>query len=339
MTCISADDCWAVGDFKNADGNEATLIEQYAGSGWNVVSSPTLSDGGSLFGVTCLNADDCWAVGQSGPQSGQPQPLIEQDTGSGWATVSTPTPPGPTAVLEAVACATTTECWAVGNYSTDDAPLNVLIEEFTGTSWDVVDSAIPSSITDSGLASVACANADDCWAVGSIQDTAEESGDLQPLIEQDTGGGWTIFSSPNPSGGANLLESVACVDGTDCSAVGYITNGASSSQALIEQYTGAGWGIASSPAAANPDFGLESVSCVDTNDCWAVGYADAGSNDTMLIERESASGWTIAANPPADLNTYLSSVACIGADDCWAVGSTFGGSGLEDGQALIVQYS
>ncbi|MGA9115060.1 MAG: hypothetical protein WB802_14875, partial [Candidatus Dormiibacterota bacterium] len=60
---------------------------------------------------------------------------------------------------------------------------------------------------------------------------------------------------------------------------------------------------------------------------------------TMLIERESASGWTIAANPPADLNTYLSSVACIGADDCWAVGSTFGGSGLEDGQALIVQYS
>ena len=62
VTCVTADDCWAVGD-QDSGTYYVTLIEQHTGTGWSIVSSPnpgTFQD--YLVAVSCAGADDCSAV-------------------------------------------------------------------------------------------------------------------------------------------------------------------------------------------------------------------------------------------------------------------------------------
>jgi hypothetical protein len=130
VTCRSASSCWAVGISNSAGGTEQALIEQYAGSGWSIVSSPSPpgSLDSQLASVACVSATDCWAVGYSdtsNPPNGNPtspnlidQTLIEQYTGTGWTIVSSPTPSDETsAQVEGVACTSSGDCWAVGGPS------------------------------------------------------------------------------------------------------------------------------------------------------------------------------------------------------------------------------
>jgi hypothetical protein len=65
VTCVTASDCWAVGSYYDSGDNQYTLIEQYDGTQWSTISSPTPSDGGQLNSVTCATATDCLAVGDS----------------------------------------------------------------------------------------------------------------------------------------------------------------------------------------------------------------------------------------------------------------------------------
>jgi hypothetical protein len=68
VTCVEADDCWAVGGGAlEATGSSGAgaVIEQYTGSGWTIAPGPSASVGmaDQLASVTCVNADDCWAAG------------------------------------------------------------------------------------------------------------------------------------------------------------------------------------------------------------------------------------------------------------------------------------
>lgn len=80
MTCLSASDCWTVGA-HNTDTVQQTLIEQWDGTSWAIVASPSNSDVqiSQLLGVTCASKFDCWAVGFSGDGSTF-QTLIEHYT-------------------------------------------------------------------------------------------------------------------------------------------------------------------------------------------------------------------------------------------------------------------
>jgi hypothetical protein len=113
VTCTSASDCWAVG-YYSFGGPSQTLIEQWNGASWAIVSSPNTSDGDDLDSVTCASASDCWAVGTSVPTY-IGSTLIEQWNGTSWAVVSSPNLGGFN-VLSGVTCASASECWAVGNY-------------------------------------------------------------------------------------------------------------------------------------------------------------------------------------------------------------------------------
>ena len=93
MTCASATSCFTVGfNTDNYTGNPQTLIEQWNGSVWSIVSSPnpsTLKD--YLSGVTCTSATNCFAVGYyfNGTDYAE-ETLIEQWNGSSWSIVTSP---------------------------------------------------------------------------------------------------------------------------------------------------------------------------------------------------------------------------------------------------------
>jgi len=215
VTCVSADDCWAVGQ-----SGQGGLIEHFQGSSWSIASSPTTSSGvgGALYAVTCVSAGDCWAVGGSATGA-----LIEHFGASGWSTFSPNASAGENAVLQAVTCAGAGDCWAAGVSLTATSSTKTLIEQYQGSGWSVVASPNPADGSGPQLNSVSCDGAGDCWAVGWFRaGAATAPGLLDTLIEEDQGSGWSIAPSPNLSGGSDTqLQAVTCVNAGSCWAVGY----------------------------------------------------------------------------------------------------------------------
>ncbi len=80
VACPSANDCTASGYLVNSSGDE-TLLEQWDGAAWTVVTSGTVSGelATGLNGIACLPSATCTAVG-SGPDGlGQDDALVEQN--------------------------------------------------------------------------------------------------------------------------------------------------------------------------------------------------------------------------------------------------------------------
>jgi hypothetical protein len=233
VSCVSADNCWAVG-YSLTGPDVATLIEQWNGSTWSIVTSPnvTLSTGNYLYGVSCVSADECWAVGYSTlPNSSDRQTLIEQWNGSAWSIVPSPNVTGAiTDALYGVTCVSGNNCWAVGtDYNGSD--YKTLTEQWNGSAWTIVASPNVTGVAANVLNGVTCVSASDCWAAGYSSLTGGL--DSQTLIEQWDGSEWTIVTSPNVTGTpTDALYGVTCVSASDCQAVGYSQG--SHFQTLIE---------------------------------------------------------------------------------------------------------
>jgi hypothetical protein len=114
LSCVTADDCWAVGGWGDVNYGGPTLVEQDTGSGWSIVPSPVPpgSTQSALNAVSCASAADCWAAGFSGDEPFNTSVLIEQDTGAGWTIVSDVAPTGNAGgeVLSGMTCMSTGHC-------------------------------------------------------------------------------------------------------------------------------------------------------------------------------------------------------------------------------------
>jgi hypothetical protein len=76
---VSPSDIWAVGDSSNSSGIPATLIEQWDGTSWSIVTSPAPGTASLLSGASADPASgQAWAVGNFNPmQFGATQTLTE----------------------------------------------------------------------------------------------------------------------------------------------------------------------------------------------------------------------------------------------------------------------
>jgi hypothetical protein len=386
--CANAFECWAVGfSVSGGTGSSSTtaaLIEQWNGSAWSIASSPVApSPGGyALFGVTCVTSSDCWAVGGARRVTAGSSAfgtLTENWNGTSWSIVPSPTPIGATgAILRSVDCVDASSCWAVGNTATPTgAGQSVLTEQWNGSTWSIGASA-PAPAAYSQLNSVSCTSASNCWAVGTAGSTVETStvpnlpggpGD-QGLVEQWNGTTWSVVPSyqvATPGGG--YLGGVTCVSSLDCWATGAITNGKGKpAGALIEQWNGATWSVVPSPTPLNATRGLlESVSCLDATQCWAVGTAGGGADGktgsrtgttgggtgsstgkgtgtgthfqpTAFIDSWNGSSWSAQPSPNVTVISILYSVTCLRGTACWAVGSVAtNAGGTNPGLAPIIE--
>jgi hypothetical protein len=68
---ITTSDVWAVGETRDSSGNPATLIEQWNGTSWSIVTSPAPGSASLLSGASADPASgQVWAVGNSTPAAG-----------------------------------------------------------------------------------------------------------------------------------------------------------------------------------------------------------------------------------------------------------------------------
>jgi hypothetical protein len=240
--------------------------------------------------------------------------------------------------INGVACISSSDCWAVGDYYTSANAYQTLIEHWDGDAWTIVPSPNSDPTQTNLLFNVACVSSSDCWAVGKHKTIVQAGGGTILIVDQTLtqhwdGTAWTIVTSPNSQPIENYLLDVACTSTSDCWAVGYsrdVVFGVY--QTLIEHWDGTLWSIAVSPTTGQNDY-LQSVTCTSTSDCWTAGTSDAANFGQTLVEHWDGTSWAIVvtpnvSTPPSSLGNSLSDVTCSGASDCWVVGSYDPGPGF-----------
>jgi hypothetical protein len=334
VTCVSANDCWAIGSYS-AGNHDQALIEHFDGNSWSVVPTamPGPTSSSYLAGIACLGPNDCWAAGSySAASTGTigfgnvpigNQPLVEHWDGTGWSIVTSPPGPGDTS-LRGISCVAANDCWAAGH--SGDEVIRTFVEHYDGTLWTIVPSPNQSSPTNA-LYAVTCNSAADCWAVGQFFNTVpatcgeNQTVSTESLVEHYDGTVWSIVNAPYDPCKYNLLDKVACTDGANCWAVGTKSTDTAMQATLIQHYDGSAWSIVESPNSDPVLLNyLYGVTCASPNDCWATGTHDIGNvNYRPMIQHYDGTGWSITDSPTPDTSYRLDDVTCVTSNNCWAV--------------------
>jgi len=348
VTCVSAFNCWAVGDNTLAGpGTGHALIEHWDGSHWSAGRDPVPPSAltGGLGGVSCFGARNCWAVGD-----GMQSPLRALHwNGSRWSVSTFAVPAGaPTMRLGRVTCTSAARCWAAGYAGpgpiNGHGPFATLIEHWNGTRWSVVPS--PSVGRRSGLFGMSCATSANCWAIGTWMPAHGTRGGT--LAEHWDGSAWSKVATPTDHSGVPTwtpgdvlptvaafgatMNDVACVHGGTCLAVGngrydgFPSQGGQlgGSRALTQRWNGTAWADVGTPALAGANVtDLAALSCTSGSWCMAVGYSAPRNGPVhALAERWNGSAWAIVPTPrlPNWAASTLTGVSCVTPANCWARG-------------------
>jgi photosystem II stability/assembly factor-like uncharacterized protein len=237
------------------------------------------SPGTALFGVSCPDANTCYAAGNL---NGEPRILKTANRGGSWQPINTGTIPG-SGTLTAISCGTYYDCVAV------DTGGNAYWLNPYGNF--VAVKVAPAGAGQLGLYGVSCWDAADCVAVGA---------GVHPNLYWTNNAGNTWHGESSGADSA-ILNAVSC-SGSTCFAVGELGE-IVSNYPLGTAYTNLQTAVASSSKE------LKRVSCVDTNNCWAVG--DEGIFGT-------SNGGTTWANQYSA--SSLSAISCPNTTTCFAVG-------------------
>ena len=327
VSCTSSQFCVAVG---SETGNDASFIEQWAGSGWSqVTNTPTSSATPSLNGVSCVGPSFCAAVGAVDSTGSV---LVNQWNGSTWSAVTGATPPSATSTtLSGVSCLSATNCTAVGQFNTGSGP-QPLAEQWNGSSWTIQTTPAPTGSTATTLASVSCTSAGFCVAVGQ----ATSGTSTVPLIEQWNGTGWAIVPGASltlPASGIASFSGVSCIGTSFCQAVG-TTNASGTFQTLVESFGGTAWTVATSPnSSTSEDNVLSAVDCFSMTTCTAIGTADTATNTSNPLALVwNGQGWTLVASTPSSADFTASGVASVSCVTNWecVAGGSYSNSGTTD---------
>ena len=232
VSVSTANSIWAVGDYTNKSGVNQTLVEQWNGTSWSVVKSPNVGTGNNvLYSVVAISNTNIWAVGDYTNSSNVNQTLIEQWNGAKWSVIASPNNGTGANVLSSVAASNNVNVWAVGTYTNSSNVNQTLIEQWSGTSWNIVTSPNVGTGANS-LSGVTVASSSNVWAVGDYNNGSVN----QTLTEQWNGASWSVVTSPNNGTGANALLGVTHIPATNIWAVGDYTNSSNVNQTLTMFY-------------------------------------------------------------------------------------------------------
>jgi RHS repeat-associated protein len=331
VSCPSATVCMAVGRTVTAASKVEVLGEKFYSSTWvltnfEVTLSLQLAEYSSaeFSGIWCSSTTECKAVGKYTKGSGESETQNSltakwRDLGAGfqtWEYENGADPANLRAARSAIACVTSTSCFAVGTGKYFGLPTEELGSTNFGGGWTTQE-PITTTI---GVRDVDCTSSTTCFSVGRKQRPGEITEQKAWKLE---GAKWTEMTLPSLS--TSTLNDVSCTDSTHCTAVG--DQGASGS--LAERWNGTSWSTQTTP---NPGSSaqLYAVSCPTTTLCRAVGYyTPAGGGLTGFVEEWNGTSWSILDVPMPGTEPLLGDISCPSATYCLAAGSytNAGGSG------------
>jgi hypothetical protein len=334
VSCPAADSCIAAGYNEPGTGAQTvvSLMESWDGNQWSVqpTRDPSTAISTFLVSIACTSTTDCLAVGQFGSSGGSGEApwlaTAQSWNGQGWSRETPPDGRGSMgAGLTAVSCSTSS-CVGVGDFSNQVGDEVPLVERLSGSTWLIQPTPVLTGSPIGQLASVSCASALACTAVGA------HSGDapVDTLAEGWDGTRWSLEATPTPIGSYGaFLTGVACMSATTCIAVGHYSTAASYGLPLAESWDGSTWTILSVPSPSGAaDAALFGISCTAADFCTAVGeYSDPTSGRKTLAETWDGIGWTVQAGASVGTSPELTAVSCTARDACTAAGDAGNGAG------------
>jgi hypothetical protein len=245
LSCPSAEDCSAVGDYRDSAENEQGFLLSESAGVWKTgveVSLPanaSVHPGPSvrLNRLSCPSAGNCTAAGSYSDIAGNLRWFLVSETAGTWsATPVLPTLPANTASntedsmrIGGVSCTSAGNCTAVGSYTDIYGQEQGMRLSETGGTWEQAvevtppANAAPNPLVERyGQGALSCPSAGNCTAVS---DYTDRSGDTEGFMLSETEGTWgTAVEAIMPAGArsepdANLHE-VQCPSAGNCTAVG-----------------------------------------------------------------------------------------------------------------------
>jgi IPT/TIG domain len=303
---------------------QADLVSTDGGQHWTPYSDMPTSM--IVTSLSCVDTSVCWAAGAGW----EDQPTIAETTDGGqtWTDMT----PAAWASADAswwpnsIDCVSETTCWLAG--MTGNSVQSPAIAEFTdsGATWTTYSNDPTATwATESNLPTftpydpngtyilngISCVSATNCVAVGGLN---ESDGVAEVIATTDGGATWSQSTDPTLTG-LQQLFSVDClpvVGGLPvCNAAATAT--AVGGSAVV---TSADGGTTWSGIQTTDDHGwLGSISCADTQHCWAAGR---GTTTALVGTSDGGSSWTTETSDSAGEYGYVSCATaslCIAATD------------------------
>jgi len=305
-----------------------------------------------LNGIACPATDACVAVGTVGPTRGVASTEALWWNGRTWRLQHIPTLPG--ANLNAVSCASETDCVAVGASNA-----GTLAERWNGKDWTIQATPPPDrraaaspvwrarrlrGAWRSAFPSIARETRSPPWPSGgtaragpsspprtrrraaasaayrarrlrSVWQSAEARPGSRHLAERWNGRSWHIQPTPNPSKGGGLAA-VSCTSTVACTAVAAL--------GAAMRWNGTKWTIQPTPSTGSPGSLFNTVLCTSASSCTAAGELtdSSGHQFGTLAERWNGRSWHIQPTPvpPAIGLVNNFTAACPAQSTCIAAG-------------------
>ena len=363
VSCPSAGDCTAAGNYSDSSGGERGLVLTQSAGAWGIGIEAALPANAAtapesfVTDISCPSAGNCSAVGGYRDSSLHGDGLLLTETAGVWTGVEAILPADANADsnihISSVSCASPGNCAAVGQYIDTSVDFHgVLFTETAGVWATGVPATLPAdgrtANAQVSIIRVSCPSAGNCSAVGGYVD---KSGHSQGLLLAETGGTWaTGVKAPLPANmGTNPeaeITSVSCASAGNCTVVGDYADSANHFQGVLLTETAGVFvtGVEASlpaDAATQPSAFVDSVSCGSPGNCTAVGrYTDSSNHFQGVLLTKTAGSWApgVQAPLPADAaanpNVSPNSISCASPGDCSAVGTYADSSGHTDGLLL-----
>ena len=294
-----------------------------------------------LASVSCISSTACLSVGGRAGHKQRDTILALSWNGLRW-TPQVPVDGNHTQPndLNSIACASPSECFAVGSVGNFNfADHRLLIEAWNGTAWSIRAFGNPKGTLNTFLESVACGGPGLCFATGEKNDNTG----MQPgvVLEKWNGTAWSVQPAlPEPSGALGIgMHGVSCVSSTDCTGVGESYTPRFAQSTLAEHWNGQQWSIEPTPPLAGGDQPfLNAVSCSGAT-CMATGLDFTNNGVPPLAEWFNGTSWSVThlATPTGATSLVVNGVACTSATNCYAVGGLTTASGVPS--TLIEQWN
>lgn len=208
VSCTSVGNCTAVG------GNGPMYATESGGTWGPATFLDTETFVGYFNGVSCTTATDCTAVGDDESYDGMygffspNQPIYDTEAAGTWgAPAEIAAPGGGTGSFNAVSCASSSDCTAVGG------PGPMYATESGGTWGPATEVAVPG--TYGTLSGVSCTSSTDCAVVGNSVSPAFGTYD-ESIHMTKIDGAW----GPAFVDGGGGFSNISCPLITGCTAVG-----------------------------------------------------------------------------------------------------------------------
>jgi hypothetical protein len=285
MSCASAGNCSAGGEYYPASGIQPLVVTETNGTWGKALAVPgmaKLNTGGEaqIVAVSCTSPGNCSAGGwYSVSSTSDNQAFVVTETGGTWGTAEEI--PG-TAKLNAgnsdlpftLSCASPGNCSVGGIYSASNGTLQTFVANQAGGTWGTAIEVPGTAGLNAGgtaeLLSASCRSVGNCTAAGNYLDA---SGADQAFVVQEANGTWGRarelpgIAALSANGNAEL-NSVSCASAGNCGAIGTEWNGSTGfDQAFVVNQTSGTWGKPQVVPGVTALSG-EAISFADPNDCF-----------------------------------------------------------------------